>query len=205
MLEIARQIPNLEFIDLGGGFGVPYKPDDSALDLESLGQAFSEKMSAFCKEYGKELTLKFEPGRYLVGEAGMLLTEVNTVKTNPEGRTFVGTDTGMHHLVRPAMYGSYHPIRNLTNPNGSPKTYNVVGNICESADFFAKDRQLTEVRKGDILSIDIAGAYGFSMASNYQFRSLPAEVMIDSSAPDFKPRIIRKRQTFEQLIKNYEV
>ena len=205
MLEIAKQIPNLEFIDLGGGFGVPYKPDQKPLDLEYLGKMFNEKMSAFCKEYGKEVNLKFEPGRYLVAEAGHLLTEVNTIKTNPEGRMFAGTDTGMHQLIRPAMYGSYHPIRNLSNQNGELKTYDIVGNICESADFFAKDREMPEIREGDILSIDIAGAYGFCMAANYQFRPLPAEILIDSSKPKFEPKIIRKRQTFDQLIKMYEV
>ncbi len=201
ILDIAKQFDHLEFIDVGGGFGVPYKPDEERLDLASLGTFISEKFSAFCKEYGKELTLRFEPGRFIIAEAGQLLTKVNTIKTSISGRAVVGTDTGMHHLVRPAMYGSYHPIRNCSNPNGPRKEYDITGNICECADYFAKERSLNEIREGDILSIDIAGAYGMSMASNYQLRILPAEVLVDGDSV----RCIRKGQTFDQLITQFDV
>ncbi len=201
ILDIARQIPTLEFVDCGGGFGVPYKEDQEPLDIETLGQKFNEKFTAFCEEYGRELTLKFEPGRFFVAEGGHLLTEVNTLKDSPNGKIFAGTDTGMHHLVRPAMYGSYHPMRNVSNPEGATKNYDVTGNICESADFFGKDFPLNELREGDILSIDFAGAYGLCMASNYQFRPLPAEVTVDESGT---VKLARRRQTFEDLYNFYE-
>lgn len=200
LLELAAQIPSLEFIDLGGGFGVPYKPGQEQLDLEALGQAYKKGFEAFNQAHDRTLKMRIEPGRFLVAESGHLLTRVNTIKQGEHGRPFVGTDTGMSQLVRPSMYGSYHPIRNLSNPGGETHSYDIVGNICESADFFAKERDLPEVREGDILSIDMAGAYGFCMASNYQFRALPAEIMVDGDTKS----IIRKRSTFNEMIQNYE-
>jgi len=199
ILEIARQIPDLEFVDVGGGFGVPYRPEEERLDLRTLGAQLNERFTAFCNEYGSELTLRFEPGRYYVAEAGSLLTEVNTLKQSISNKTIVGTDTGMHQLVRPAMYGSYHPIENVTNPDGGLREYDVVGNICECADFFAHGRELPQVREGDILLIGNAGAYGMSMASNYQFRPLSPEILVDGD----EVRVIRERQTFEQLLSVY--
>lgn len=198
--EIAKQFPDLEFIDCGGGFGVPYSPTEHRLDLTTLGEEIKKRIENFCKSYGKNIQLRFEPGRYVVAESGHLLTRVNTLKVSPEKKIFVGTDTGMNHLVRVAMYGSYHPIVNTSNPNGETKKYQVVGNICENADFFAKDRDIPEIREGDILDIQIAGAYGMSMASEYQFRPRPAEILIDKTG---EPRIIRKRQTFEEMIQTY--
>ncbi len=205
ILDLARQIKeagggsDLEFIDCGGGFGVPYRPDDQALDLEGLGREFNQVFKTFCAEYGKPLRLRFEPGRYVVAEAGHLVTEVTTVKSESDGRTYIGTDTGMNHLARVAMYGSYHPIRNLTNESGEMKTYDVCGNICECADFFAKDRELPLVREGDLLSIDVAGAYGMSMANHYQFRMLPMEVMVDGD----QLQVIKVRESFDTLYNLY--
>lgn len=201
ILDIAQNFSELEFIDCGGGFGVAYRPDQSALDLETLGKNLAEKFKNFCSEYGRELELRFEPGRYVVAEAGHLLTQVNTLKTGMNGKIFAGTDTGMNHLVRPAMYGSYHPIVNVSNVGGEIKKYDVVGNICECADFFAKDRELNEIREGDILDIQIAGVYGMSMASEYQFRSRPAEVLIQKNG---EVKLIRKRSNFEEMLQNFD-
>ncbi len=199
ILDIAKQFPNLEFVDVGGGFGVPYKPEENRLDLKTLGKEIKKRMDRFESEYNRNIQLRFEPGRYIVAESGTLLTKVNTIKETISRHTVVGTDTGMNHLVRPAMYDSYHPIVNLSNPDGMYREYDVVGNICECADYFARDRMLNEVREGDILAIKNAGAYGMSMATNYQFRPLPAEVLIDGE----NIRLIRKRQDFKNLIANF--
>lgn len=199
ILDIAAQIPDLEFIDVGGGFGIPYHRDDAPLDTKFLGARIKERMQEFTEAYGTEVTLRFEPGRYFVAESGTLYTEVNTIKETISRRTVIGTNTGMNHLVRPAMYGSYHPIENVSNPNGERKEYDITGNICECADYFGRDFLLSEVREGDILAIGCAGAYGMSMASNYQFRMLPAEVLIDGDVV----RCIRPRQQFAELLAVY--
>lgn len=201
ILDIAQKFSQLEFIDCGGGFGVPYQPEQKRLDLVTLGKKIQQRFEQFCLQYGKELELRFEPGRYIVAESGHLLTRVNTLKPSPEGKIFVGTDTGMNHLVRVAMYGSYHPIVNISKREGAPQKYDIVGNICECADFFAKDRELNEIHEGDILDIQIAGAYGMSMASEYQFRSRPAEVLIDTNG---EAQIIRRRETFEAMTKIFD-
>jgi diaminopimelate decarboxylase len=196
LLMLAQKIPDLEFLDFGGGFGVPYKSNRSSLDLESLGKEIERKLIVFKKKYDKEVKLIFEPGRFLVAESGHLLTQVTTLKTSTSQIVYAGTDSGMNQLVRVAMYGSYHHMINVSNPSGVGKSYHICGNVCESADFFAKRRRISEIREGDILSIEVAGAYGMSMASNYQFRSLPAEVVIDGN----KVIQVRKRQSFEDLI-----
>jgi diaminopimelate decarboxylase len=204
ILDIAKQIPGLEFVDFGGGFGVPYKPEQSRLDLQTLGAKFKEKMDAFNLEYygntEQKIKLRFEPGRYPICEAGKLITEVTNTKTTPEGKTYVGTNTGMNHLIRPALYGSYHGISNLTNPEGPLKTYDIVGNICESADYFAKDRELPETTPGDLLSINNAGAYGTAMSSLYHLRSIPAEVIIYKDGTD---KLIKPAQSFEEIVSVY--
>jgi diaminopimelate decarboxylase len=201
ILETAKHFQNLEFVDMGGGFGVPYCPNESRLDLAELGEKIKIRFENFCAQYGRELELRFEPGRYIVAESGHLLTRVNTLKSSPNGKTFVGVDTGMNHLARVAMYDAYHPIGNLSNPNGPQRPYEIVGNICESADFFAHNRELSEVREGDILDIQIAGAYGMSMASHYQFRDLPAEILVDGN----EVHLIRRRKTFEERIQIFEM
>jgi diaminopimelate decarboxylase len=201
ILATAQYFPDLEFIDVGGGFGVPYSPDQSRLDLKTLGEKIKTIFTNFCSTYGREIQLRFEPGRYIVAESGHLVTRVNTIKQSPEGKIFVGTDTGMNHLMRVALYDAYHPIVNISNPEGIAKIYDIVGNICECADFFARDREINEVREGDILDIQIAGAYGMSMASHYQFRDLPAEVLIDGE----NARVIRRRETFEERIQIFDI
>jgi diaminopimelate decarboxylase len=199
ILEIASKIKNLEFINLGGGFGIPYKPDQTELDIEELGKKISDKFDEFCKNYGKELILKIEPGRYIVCQAGHLLTEVNTIKKSPEGRMFAGTNSGMNHMIRVPLYDAHHEIKNISNPNGKLEKYDVCGNICESSDFFAKERDISEIREGDILSIENTGAYGFAMACNYQFRPLPSEIIVNGN----KIILSRKRETFEELFNKY--
>jgi diaminopimelate decarboxylase len=186
---------NLEFVDFGGGFGIPYKDEDEDLDLSSLGEFFTEKMRALNEAFGREITLKFEPGRFLVAESGVLLSEITAIKKESDERIYLGLDTGMNHLARVAMYGSYHPIEVL-NDSSQMETYDVCGNICECADFFAKGRLLKKAKEGDLVAIKKVGAYGMAMANNYQFRSRPMEVLYEGG--EF--RVIRKRGSFEESL-----
>jgi diaminopimelate decarboxylase len=197
IFAIAARLPDLRFIDCGGGIGIPYRPDQRPMDLAAMGAALSRRMEGFCSSYGRHLELRLEPGRFPVAEAGSLLCTVTSVKRNPDGRVFVGTDTGFNHLVRPCMYGAYHRIDNLTRPQAPAEVVDVVGNICESGDIFARDRSLPLPCPGDVLALRDAGAYGFAMASAYNTRPLPAEVVLDGAAP---PRLARRRQTIDELL-----
>jgi diaminopimelate decarboxylase len=196
LFEAARKFPNLEFIDLGSGFKVPYKPEDIETDVEELGEKLSQRFSEFCKEYGRQLTLMFEPGKFLVSEAGYFFAKCTLVKQTTS-TTFVGLDTGLNHLIRPMFYGSYHKIINVTEPTFKPRIYNVVGNICET-DTFGVDRRIAEVVEGDILCFYNAGAYGWMMASNYNSRFRPAEVLVYQG----QAHLIRKRECMEDLTRN---
>lgn len=196
MFNTAEGFEDLQFIDFGSGFKVPYKSDDITTDLDDLGVKLGAAFQDFCKRYGRDLEIWFEPGKFLVSEAGMLLVKTNVVKTTP-ATVFVGVDSGLNHLIRPMMYDAYHEITNLTDPNGTLRVYTVVGYICET-DTFGWDRKLNEVVAGDILAIRNAGAYGFSMASNYNSRFRPAEVMIYEG----RAHLIRKRETMEDLVRN---
>lgn len=196
LLNFAKNFPDLEFIDLGGGFKVPYKPTDKGVDLESLGKALSVRFSDFCKVYGKNLTLVFEPGKFLVSEAGVLLASVNVVKETPS-TTFAFVDTGLNHLIRPMFYDAYHHILNLSNHNAEPKNYDVVGYICET-DTLGANRMIPAIRPGDVLCFKNAGAYGFMMASNYNSRLRPAEVMLYEG----KDYLIRERENLEDLLRH---
>jgi diaminopimelate decarboxylase len=197
LLKVAKEFPELDFIDFGGGLGIPYEPGQHRLNLEELTNKTVVLFKNFCSEYGRDVSFWIEPGRYLVGESGFLLTTVNTIKTNPAYK-YVGTDSGFNHLVRPAMYGSYHEIINTSNPEGELETVTVCGNICESGDIFARDRRLPVIREGDILALENAGAYGYAMASNYNTRPLPAEVLVNGD----QVKLIRRRETFEELLRN---
>jgi diaminopimelate decarboxylase len=177
LLATARQFPDLQFVDIGGGLGVPYAPYEQHLDLTSLGPRMTRLFEEFCRSYGRLLTLILEPGRYLVAEAGILLAMVTDVKRTLT-HTFVGIDTGFNHLIRPAMYGTYYPIVNASRVHGATEVVWVVGNLCESGNVFARDRDLARCDEEDILAIFVAGAYGFSMSSQYNFRTRPAEVMV---------------------------
>lgn len=195
LLGIARQFETIEFIDLGSGFKVPYKDGDHATNLEELGKVLGASFNAFCEEYGKELKLIFEPGKFLVSESGKFLAKVNVIKQTPN-INFVGVDSGLNHLMRPMMYDAYHRVHNISNPDGEKETYNVVGYICET-DTFASDRELGKVSEGDIICMDNAGAYCFSMSSNYNSRFRPAEVLV-IKGQDY---LIRERETFEDILK----
>jgi diaminopimelate decarboxylase len=196
LLDIAHTFDGLEYIDFGSGFKVAYKPDDVTTDIELLGEKMSELFLSFCKEYGKNLTLMFEPGKFLVSESGVFLTKVNVIKQTT-ATVFAGIDSGLNHLIRPMFYDSYHNIINISNPDGQPRIYTVVGYICET-DTFGWDRKLNEVREGDILAFQNAGAYGFMMASNYNSRLRPAEVLVHEG----KDYLITRRESFDDLIKN---
>nr|MBC7243932.1 diaminopimelate decarboxylase [Chloroflexota bacterium] len=192
LLATAARLAHLEFVDFGGGLGIPYRPDERRLNIREFGRMASALFADFCRAYGKELTMVLEPGRYLVAEAGTLLATVTDVKRTPH-RTFVGIDTGFNHLIRPAMYGSYHPILNASCVRGREEIVTVAGNLCEAGDLFAKDRKLPECKEGDILAILNAGAYGFSMSSNYNARPRPAEVLVSQG----QARVIRARERME--------
>jgi len=195
LLEAARKFPDLKYVDLGSGFKVPYKPDDYETDVEEVGERLSKRFAEFCKEYGRELTLMIEPGKFLVSESGYFFAQCTLVKQTTS-TAFVGLDTGFNHLIRPMFYGSYHKIVNVTEPTFKPRIYNVVGNICET-DTFAADRRIAEVVEGDILCFYNAGAYGYTMASNFNSRLRPAEVLIYKG----KAHLIRQRDTFEDLVR----
>lgn len=175
MYENAAHFPDLEFIDFGGSFGVPYQPGDRELDINKLGSLISDSFGEFSKNYGRPIHIYFEPGRYLVAESGTLLVTVTDIKQHPS-RMFTLVDSGMNHLARPAMYGSYHHITNISNPNGEMVTTSVGGNICESGDIFAHDRQVATPRIGDMIAINTAGAYGYSMSSRYNLHIQPKEI-----------------------------
>lgn len=195
LFNIARDFPALKFIDFGGGFKVSYKEGDMVTNVYDLGLKLSKAFKEFYHSYGRKLELWIEPGKYLVSEAGYLLVKTNVVKPTPS-ITFVGVNSGLNHLIRPMMYDAYHEIVNVSNPGGAQKVYTVVGTICET-DTLGSDRKLNEVREGDLLVIRNAGAYGYSMASQYNSRLRPAEVLIT----DGRARLIRHRDTFEDLLR----
>lgn len=194
LFDLAGDFPDLEFLDFGSGFKVPYRPGDVETDVEELGRALGKRFGEFCRSYGRDLELAFEPGKFLVSEAGWLLTTATVLKQTPSC-VFVGTDSGMHHLVRPMMYDAWHTILNAEREEGHERIYTVVGCICET-DTFGVDRRLVEVQEGDILAISNAGAYGYAMSSNYNFRPRPAEVLVDGD----EVRLIRRRETIEDLL-----
>lgn len=199
LFEAAMQFPDLKFLDFGGGFKVAYKPNDVATDVMEVGKKVGEAFRDFCKRYGRQLELWLEPGKFLVSEAGYLLVKTNVVKESTSV-TFAGVDSGLNHLIRPMMYDAYHSVYNLSNPEGKKAKYNVVGYICET-DTIAAHRELTEVKAGDLLVIKNAGAYGYSMSSNYNSRLRPAEIVIWEG----KAAQIRRRESFEDLIRNQEI
>jgi len=195
LFEAANSFPDLRFLDFGSGFKVAYKEGDVVTDIQELGAKLTKAFNEFCNQYGRKLELWLEPGKFLVSESGTLLVQVNVVKLTPTV-TFVGVNSGLNHLIRPMMYDAYHHIVNISNSTAPAKKYTVVGYICET-DTFGSDRDLNEVREGDILAFKNAGAYGFSMASNYNSRPKPAEVLIVNG----QAKLIREREKFEDLLK----
>ncbi len=196
LFGVARDFPHLRFIDFGSGFKVAYKTGDMVTNVYDLGLKLTKVFNEFCQSYGRKLEMHFEPGKFIVSEAGLLLVKVTVVKSTPS-LTFAGVDSGLNHLLRPMMYDAYHEIVNISNPSGSQKLYTIVGYICET-DTLGSDRKLNEVREGDILAIKNAGAYGFSMASNYNSRLRPAEVLLVNG----QAKLIREREKLEDLWRN---
>ncbi|HIT62948.1 MAG TPA: diaminopimelate decarboxylase [Candidatus Ventrimonas merdavium] len=203
LFEIAKQFPDLEFVDMGGGFGIPYKKeqDEAPLDLQELGAAIDRALYGFSEEYGRQITFRIEPGRYISAESNVILSTVHAVKHNHD-RKFVGCDCGFNVLQRPVMYGSYHGVeifREQDVPSEKEETVTIVGNICESGDILAKDRTLPEIREGDTLCILDAGAYGFTMASNYNNRLRPAEILIRENG---QVVLTREREELTDLMRH---
>ena len=196
LFTTAKSFHDLEFLDFGSGFKVPYHPNDIETNIEEMGQKLGERFQLFCKEYGKELTLAFEPGKFLVSEAGYFLTQVNVVKQTTS-TVFAQVNSGFNHLIRPMLYGSQHHIENISNPNGRERFYSVVGYICET-DTFANNRRINEISEGDLLCFHNAGAYCFSMASNYNSRFRPAEIFWHQG----EAKLIRKAEQFDDLLHN---
>lgn len=198
LFNIAHDFDDLQYIDFGSGFKVKYREGDTDTDIELFGKEISARFNRFCKNYGRDISLMFEPGKYLVSESGKFFAKVNVVKQTTS-TVFIGIDSGFNHFVRPMFYNAHHKIVNVSNPEGDPKIYTVVGYICET-DTFAWNRKISETKKGDILCFSNAGAYCFSMASNYNSRFRPAEVLIHNG----EAHLIRRRETLEDLIKTLE-
>lgn len=197
LFEKAEDFPEATVLNMGGGIGVSYRPQEPSFDLDQLARVLRENLNGFAERFpGRKVQIWLEPGRFLTAECGVLLVEANTLKKS-FGQTFVGTNSGMSQLIRPAIYGAYHGVVNVSNPNGAADRYNIVGNICESSDFFAHDREVSKIREGDILAICDAGAYGMAMASEYNLRPLPSEVFIDL---DGRPHLERVRETPDELV-----
>jgi diaminopimelate decarboxylase len=196
LFDCAKNFKELSFLDFGSGFKVPYKADDIETNIEELGAELGERFNQFCKEYGKDLTLAFEPGKFLVSESGHFLAKVNVVKQTTS-TVFASIDSGFNHLIRPMFYGATHHIENISNPDGKERFYSVVGYICET-DTFASNKKIAEIKEGDILCFRNAGAYCFSMSSNYNSRFKPAEVLWHNG----EAKLIRQRETFDDILRN---
>ena len=196
LLSVAKDFKDLQYVDFGSGFKVPYKEEDIETDIEELGEKIGKRFKQFCYDYGRNLTLMFEPGKFLVSDAGFFLVKVNVVKQTTS-TVFAGVDSGLNHLIRPMLYDSYHKIVNISKTEGRHRIYNIVGYICET-DTFGVNRKMTEINEGDILAFHNAGAYCFTMSSNYNSRYRPAEVLIHEG----KDYLIRERETMEDILKN---
>jgi diaminopimelate decarboxylase len=194
MLNAASHFDKLEFIDLGSGFKVPYQPGDPETDVDELGRRVTEAFAQYEKETGRQLQVWFEPGKYLVSQSGYFVVKANVIKQTP-ATVFVGVNSGFNHLIRPMFYEAFHLIKNISNPAGTERIYTVVGNLCET-DTFGWDRKINEVREGDLLVFMNAGAYGYEMASNFNSRLRPAEVLYYEG----QLHLIRQRDEFSDLL-----
>ena len=200
LCEAAQSMPDVEALDFGGGFGIPYRADDHPLDLVSLGAALTELVASYRTKNGRPFAIAFEPGRYIVAASSAIITRVNDRKIGGGGRVFIGTDTGFNHLIRPALYGSQHRILNLSSPKAKAETVDVCGNLCEESDYLARDRSLPMAREGDFLAVMDAGAYSLAQASDYNLRPIPPEIMVDG----VKRRLIRHRRNFGELMSQFD-
>lgn len=206
LLKFAENFPDLEFVDFGGGFGIPYNKQggEKTLDIDELGDRLSSLIYSWVKDYGKEITFKTQPGRYIVAECGVLLGSVHSIKQN-HITSYIGTDIGFNVLMRPVLYDAHHDIEiyrddKIVPSNRDDKPVTIVGNICESGDILAYMRKLPTINIGDIIGVMDAGAYGYSMSSNYNNRLRPAEILIDKSG---EPTLIRRRDTLDDLLRNF--
>lgn len=200
LLALTDVLPDLEVVDAGGGFGVPYRPEESPLDLKSLGPRVMARLHAIQKGRKKPLRFVMEPGRYVVAESGALLTQVTTLKRTRD-RVFIGVDSGMHHLIRPALYQSYHPVCLIPERDGAALRSFIVGPICESGDVLAEERMLPMPEEGDLVIVGNAGAYGYAMSSHYNLRARPAEVLVDQG----KVSVIRARESYRDVIRRRDL
>jgi diaminopimelate decarboxylase len=194
MLDSAARVPDLRYVDFGGGLGVPMRQGEHPFDLAAFAGALAPRVARFRARFRHDVAVRFEPGRFVVAECGTLLVRVTAIKATAR-HVFVGTDSGFNHLVRPMLYGAHHEIENLTHPGAPPEVVRVAGNICESGDLFAVDRPVPRPEEGDLLAIRNTGAYGWSMASPYNQRPRPAEVLYQGASH----RLIRRRETFADL------
>ncbi|MBK9734325.1 MAG: diaminopimelate decarboxylase [Saprospiraceae bacterium] len=194
LFQVSKEFKDLQYIDFGSGFKVPYQEEDIETDIEELGEQITNRFKSFCAEYGRNLTLMFEPGKFLVSQSGIFLVKVNVIKQTTS-TVFAGVDSGLNHLIRPMLYDAYHKIVNISKTEGRSRIYTVVGYICET-DTFGTNRKITEINEGDILAFYNAGAYCFTMASNYNSRYRPAEVLVHEG----RDYLIRRRETFDDLI-----
>jgi len=196
LFDAAKNFNALEFIDFGSGFKVAYHESDIETNIEELGKKLSKKFNDFCKDYGRELTLVFEPGKFLVSESGYFLVKVNSVKQTTS-TVFAHVDSGFNHFIRPMFYNSNHEIINISHPKKHKRFYSVVGYICET-DTFGSNKRISEITEGDILAFKNAGAYCYSMASNYNSRFRPAEILWHNN----QAHLIRERETMDDILKN---
>ena len=190
-----ENFPDLRFLDFGGGFKVPYKPEEERVDYVKMGAEITRLFSEFCEKYGKDLEMYFEPGKYIVAEGGMMLVTVNTIKNN-KNRLIAGCNSGFPQLIRPMFYEAYHHIVNVSNPEGEVKNYDICGNICETGDLFAEQRPMPELREGDVLCLENAGAYCYTMGGVYNLRAMPPEVFVK----DGKAKLARKGLSTAELV-----
>jgi len=205
LLEIAHQFKDLEFVDFGGGFAIPYNKQngEKPMKLKPLGQELDKLMNDFATSYGKKVKFMIEPGRYIAAECGVLLGTVNALKNCRQVR-YAGTDVGFSVFARTTLYDAHHDIEIYRDDNIPTETeiINIVGDQCESGDYIAKERRLPLLKEGDILGILDAGAYGYSMSSQYNHRSRPAEILIQA---DGSIKLIRRRDTFEDMLENMKI
>jgi len=198
------ELPDLEFIDFGGGFGVPYKKDEQRIDYKTFGAEFSKLLKEKLQSKLDKLSIYFEPGKFLVAESGSLLVQVNTIKDN-HSRLIAGVDSGFNHLIRPVLYDAHHQIENLSNTDtATTKKYDICGNICETGDRFAEQREMNIISEGDFLRIKNAGAYCYSMSSFYNLRPLPKEVFVYKNNIKISIKQKTNKQLITDLLKNYE-